>query len=259
MRAAENRVKKLIDADRVALGVVCRSLSPVVVELMGLADFDFVWVDMEHSSATFADVENLCRAAEASGTEMLVRVSDKTPSKVLRALDAGAGIVNVPLVESRSEAEAVVQAARYPPQGSRGFCPTSRGNIYGAGGTSKEVFAAANARVLTMIQIESKSGAEKAAEISQVSGLDAIFIGLGDLAQTLGPGAADRSTMEEYVDLIVESATANGKTIAALANSPEDARGWIARGARIVCCGVDIPILRDHFAHIARNFAAVCR
>jgi 4-hydroxy-2-oxoheptanedioate aldolase len=99
----KNGVKTIIEEGGTALGIVCRSLSPVVVELIGLSGFDFVWIDMEHTAADFQAVENLCRAADAAGIETMVRVPDKNESNILRALEAGASIINVPQVESRDE------------------------------------------------------------------------------------------------------------------------------------------------------------
>src|SRR5579862_4408998 len=101
-----NRVSEKIRQGSTALGLVCRSLSPVVVEMIGLTGFDFVWIDMEHAPADFSTVENLCRAADAVQIESLVRLPDKNPSNVIRVLEAGASIVNVPGIEDRSEAEA---------------------------------------------------------------------------------------------------------------------------------------------------------
>jgi 4-hydroxy-2-oxoheptanedioate aldolase len=120
-------VKQAVGGGRTALGFICRTLSPVVVELIGMSGFDFVWIDMEHSTADYSLVEHLCRAADATGMESLIRVPDKNPSSILRALEAGAGIVNVPQVEERDEAEAIVRAAKYAPLGQRGFCASRCG------------------------------------------------------------------------------------------------------------------------------------
>jgi 2-keto-3-deoxy-L-rhamnonate aldolase RhmA len=138
MLAKENRVKQKLCDGQIALGFICRTLSPVVVELIGLAGFDFAWLDMEHTTADFSTIEHLCRAADAVGIELLVRVPDQNPSTVLRALETGAGIVNVPEVKNRAEAEAVVRAAKFAPQGERGMSGSTRGLRYGFGGSAEE-------------------------------------------------------------------------------------------------------------------------
>lgn len=255
MLRAQNKVKQKVCDGETALGFVCRSLSPVVVELIGLSGFDFVWIDMEHTTADFALVEHLCRAADATGIEALVRVPDKHPSSVLRALEAGASIVNVPQIESRDEAEAIVRAAKYHPLGQRGFCSSSRGTGYGYGGTAKEIFATANERVLTMAQIESRRGVERAPDICSVPNLDLIFIGLGDLSQSLGiVGHVDHPEVLQCARTVLAAARAGGKTAAMLVESPDVARMWQQEGVRVFACGVDISTLSKSLLSIRKAF-----
>lgn len=246
-----NLVRLRIEGGGPALGLVCRTLSPVVVELIGLAGFDFVWIDMEHTAADLALVEHLCRAADAVGIESLVRVPDKSPANILRVLEAGAGIVNVPGVEERAEAEAVVRAAKYHPIGKRGYCTSSRGSGYGLGKKAEQIFRAANERVMTMVQIESVRGVENAAQICSVSGLDVVFIGVGDLSQDLGvPGQLDHPKVVDSVERVLEAIVAGGKTAAVQAETAEAARRWLERGVSILSCGVDIPIIGKSFLRI---------
>jgi 4-hydroxy-2-oxoheptanedioate aldolase len=255
MIGSHNRVKKRLQAGKVATGVVCRTLSPTVVELIGLAGFDFVWLDMEHAPADFGLIENLCRAADATEMSSLVRVPDKSPSHILRALEAGAGIINVPQVEERAEAEAVVKAAKYYPLGERGYCSSSRGTVYGFGGKPTEVFAAANERVMTMIQIESARGVEKAAEICAVPGLDIVFIGLGDLSQSLGcVGQFDNPKLLDGVHRVLEAIRAHGKVAAMQTETAESASRWMTAGVRVLCCSVDITAIARTLLKVSEEF-----
>jgi 4-hydroxy-2-oxoheptanedioate aldolase len=256
----KNGVKTIIEEGGTALGIVCRSLSPVVVELIGLSGFDFVWIDMEHTAADFQAVENLCRAADAAGIETMVRVPDKNESNILRALEAGASIINVPQVESRDEVEAVVRAARYHPLGERGFCSSSRGTMYGFGGDAKDSFAAANERTMTMVQIESTKGVSNAHEICSVKGLDIVFIGLADLSCSLGiTGQFDHPDLISNAHKIMEAAEANGKVVAVLTDTLAGAGKWVGEGARIVSCGVDIPLIGRTFLKIREEFEPLKR
>jgi len=192
MPTAINKVKQQLAAGAIPLGVVCRTLSPVVVELVGMAGFDFAWLDMEHSTADFGLIEHLCRAADAVGIESLVRIPDQSPSSVLRALEAGAAIVNVPQVNTRAQAEAAIRAGKFAPKGERGLTPSSRGMHYGFVADGKDPFAAANERVFVMVQIETAEGVRNAQEICSIPHLDAVFIGMADLSQSFGvPGKAD--------------------------------------------------------------------
>lgn len=249
-----------MDQGGTALGLVCRSLSPVVIELIGLSGFDFVWVDMEHTCADFQTVENLCRAADAAGIETLVRVPDKNGASILKALEAGAGIVNVPQVENRDEARAVVKSAKFQPLGERGFCSSSRGTLYGFDGGAADGFAAANARTMTMVQIESAQGVANAREICSVAGLDAVFVGLADLSCSLGITAQfDHPELISNARKIVAAAAAAGKLCAVMTDTPEGAQKWVDEGARIVACGVDIPLVGRMFRNVREDFDTLKR
>jgi 4-hydroxy-2-oxoheptanedioate aldolase len=253
-----NRVEERLRQGKTSLGFVCRTLSPAIVEMIGLSGFDFVWIDMEHTAADFSIVEQLCRAADAARIETLVRLPDKNPSNVVRALEAGAGIVNIPDVQDPAEVEALVKCARYFPHGQRGFCANSRGNLYGFGGGVSDTFAAANERVMTMIQIESARGIEKVAEICAVPGLDIVFVGLADLSQSLGiPGNLDHPDLLEGARRVLREAKVNGKTTAMLAEDPAAAARWVSEGVSMICCGVDITSIGKMLRATRRGFEAI--
>ena len=258
MLAGTNNVKEKVEAGQPAFGVVCRTLSPVIVELVGLAGFDFVWVDMEHATADFGRVEELCRAADATGMTTLVRVPDRSPSHVLRALEAGAGIVNVPQVETADQAAAVVNAAKFAPIGQRGYSSSSRGTRYGVGGTPAEVFAEANRRTLTMVQIESVRGVENAARICGVPGLDVVFVGLGDLSQSMNrAGQFDDPALLGNVGDVLTRIKDNGRIAAMHVESFEAAEGWITQGVKILSCAVDISVMNRGLDRIASSFGSL--
>jgi 4-hydroxy-2-oxoheptanedioate aldolase len=248
-------LKQELQKGKHVFGFVCRTLSPTIVELIGLSGFDFVWIDMEHTGADFATVENLCRAADAANIESLVRVPDKNPANILRALEVGAAIVNVPQVESRAEAEAVVRAAMYAPIGERGVCGSSRGTRYGIGAKSSESFRAANERTITMVQIESEKGVANVKDICAVPGLTAVFVGLADLSQSLGvAGQMDHPSVLDSARRVLQSSKAAGKIGAMLIESPAEGARWVAEGAQILCCGVDIPLIGRMLLRIREDF-----
>src|SRR5262245_30979022 len=256
MLGKPNRTKRLVQEGKIVQGIVCRTLSPVVVELIGLAGFDVVWIDMEHSSADFTTVESLCRAADATELTTLVRVTDKNLSSILKALEAGAEIINVPLIETRHEAEEVVRAAKYHPSGRRGFCSSSRGNAYGLKGTAAEIFAATNERVMTMVQMETPRGVENAAEICSVPGLDLVFVGLGDLSQAMElTGQFDHPDLLAAARGVLSDARAAGKITAMQSDTIVSARRWMAEGTRMFFTSVDVTAIGRMFLRIKEEFA----
>jgi 4-hydroxy-2-oxoheptanedioate aldolase len=249
-----NRVREQLDQNNTVYGFLCRTLSAGVVELVGLCGFDFVWIDMEHSAAEFGVVENLCRAADAVDLEALVRVPDGNPANVLRALEAGAGIVNVPQVETAEQASAIVRAARYFPQGQRGFSSASRGTRYGTGSSLAETIQLANQRVMVMVQIESLQGAQNADAICAVPGVDIVLIGLGDLSQSMGlTGQLAHPRVLEAAESSLESILRANKTAAMYLEGSADTKRWAAAGVRVFCCGTDLSALRTRLSSLRQE------
>jgi 4-hydroxy-2-oxoheptanedioate aldolase len=258
MLGEQNRVKQKLQAGDLVLGFVCRTLSPTVVELVGLSGFDFVWLDMEHTCASFETIESLCRAADAVGIESLVRVPDKSPSSIARVLDTGVSILNVPHVEDRRQAEAIVEVAKYAPLGQRGYCATTRGTKYGFAGNARDTFSAANERTMIMVQIESARGVENATGICAVAGVDSVFVGLADLSQSMGvTGQLDHPDVLASARAVLAVAKEAGKIGAMLVETPEAAAQWVAEGARMLPCGVDVPTIAKTFVRIREQFDSV--
>lgn len=239
-----NRVREKLEADQPVIGLVSRIFSPVVVELAGLTGFDYVWIDMEHGSASFQTAENLVRAADAVALEAMIRIPDKSPASVLRALETGASMLCVPQVDTAAEAAAIASAARYHPLGLRGFSTTGRGNGYGLIGDGQELLDHANARILVMAQIETKTGVENAAAICATPGIDIIFLGLGDLSQQLGvPGNYTHPDVLAASRNIAATALRAGKHVGLPAVNATAMQPWLEQGARLFFCAVDVPLL----------------
>ena len=122
-----NETKQKLAAGQTVIGVIVGEYAPVALEVVGQLRFDFVMIDCEHGSMSLGEVENLVRAAESFGITPLARVPDHAPSTLLRFLDRGVQGVIVPHVNDAAEAEAVVRAARYWPEGERSIGTTRVG------------------------------------------------------------------------------------------------------------------------------------
>src|SRR5262249_18593348 len=143
-------------------------------------ELDFVCVEAEHSPLGRESIHALLGAARRPA---LVRVADNAGVPIVSALDDGAEGVIVPRVDSAEEAQAAVDAARFPPLGKRGVGP---GRASGYGRTLPEYFAAANEQVIVGVQIESAAAVADVTRIAAVQGVDLLFLGPGDLAVSLG-------------------------------------------------------------------------
>jgi 4-hydroxy-2-oxoheptanedioate aldolase len=150
-------------------------------ELMANAGFDWLVVDMQHGLLDYGDLRHMLPAISTTQTTPMVRVSWNRPSEIMKALDAGAMGVIVPLVNTRAEAEAAISACRYPPDGTRSFGPI-RAALYGGRGYVAE----ANKEIACIVMIETQQGLANLEEIVSTPGLDGVYVGPSDLAYALG-------------------------------------------------------------------------
>jgi 4-hydroxy-2-oxoheptanedioate aldolase len=184
MRVPHRRIRTKLEAGEHVFGTVVQLPSPDVVEIAGYAGLDFAWIDAEHGTLDFADIAQLLRAADAAGIDAIVRVPDHNQSFIQRVLDAGATGVMAPHVRTAADAAAIVAAAKYPPRGVRGACPSTR-----TLGTISTDWAAdyrrMDADVLVFGLIEDPEGVDNVEAIAE-SGLDGLLFGPFDLAQAAG-------------------------------------------------------------------------
>lgn len=153
-----------------------------VAEIMGQAGYDWVAVDLEHGAIGVHQVPDLFRALELGGTLPLARLAQGHPKDCKQALDAGAGGVIVPMVESAEQLTQVRDACRWPPAGTRGV-GFSRANLFGK---HFDAYAVEAQAPLLVAMIEHISAVDNLDEILQVEGLDAILIGPYDLSASMG-------------------------------------------------------------------------
>jgi 2-keto-3-deoxy-L-rhamnonate aldolase RhmA len=108
-----NGLLERLKKKRVILGMQCFTGSTALVEILGYSGFDWVSIDMEHTTLSFAEVENLIRAAQVSGMIAMVRVLDNEPHLIAKALDCGAAGVIVPHIQCADDVKRALKAARY--------------------------------------------------------------------------------------------------------------------------------------------------
>ncbi|WP_181164680.1 HpcH/HpaI aldolase family protein [Amaricoccus solimangrovi] len=186
-----NALLERLKTKKSIIGMQCFTGSAALVEIMGFSGFDWVSIDMEHTTISFADVENLTRAAEVSGMIPMVRVAENEPLLIAKALDAGAVGVIVPHIQTAADLRKALASARFAPEGDRGKCGQVRGSHYGADGVPwSEFWKKKNDSVVIMPLVEEREGIENLDEILAVDGVDVLWLGIGDLAQSYGvPGA----------------------------------------------------------------------
>lgn len=160
------------------------------MELIALAGFDFVVIDLEHSAMSVESAFRHIGVARLAGVSPLVRVPNLDGGLVSRVLDAGAEGIMLPHVDSVEDAAEAVRAARFPPVGNRGVGPTGRAGAWGAL-PRDEYLRFGQEEVVVIAQIESAAAAGAAGDIAAVDGVDALFIGAADLSTSEGRAESD--------------------------------------------------------------------
>jgi 2-keto-3-deoxy-L-rhamnonate aldolase RhmA len=182
-------------------GAACITGALKIAELAGRVGFDLVWIEVEHGGASWAEVEAQCMAAESGGAVPCVRVPDYGRQSILRALEAGARLVIVPMVNDTDAAREVVRHGKFPPLGERGFNTRSRGLNYSLNPLA-DAFARANETTYLIAQIETMEAVKNLEAICAVEGLAGVLVGPGDLSVSYGrPGAF---TDPEYIALVAD-------------------------------------------------------
>jgi 2-keto-3-deoxy-L-rhamnonate aldolase RhmA len=223
---------------RIVRGAAIYSGAPRLAELAARIGFETVWIEMEHGPTDFLLAEHICMAAESSGAVPTVRVPDGQRHHVLRALEIGARIVVVPMVQTVEQAKQIVEYGKFPPIGARGYNVRSRGVNYGLG-EKQAIFAQANARTHLFAQIETMQSVQNLDAICAVEGLSGVFVGPGDLSVSAGVmGDLDGDRMVAIVTDCIRRARAAGKHAGILVPPGRMLNAAIEAGCDLVfCCG----------------------
>ncbi len=238
MMIRENKTKRKLQAGETVFGVFVPMAAPRMVEICGLAGFDYVIIDAEHGPIDVSECEHMVRAAEVVEMTPIVRVPSHDPKIILRYLDAGAQGVMVPQVNSAAEAKAAVEAVKYVPMGKRGLGP-GRAAAYGQEIPLSEYAAHANAETLIIAQLEHINALAQLPEILAVEGIDAFELGLADLSQSMGfPGQGSRPEVQRAVDQFVSGVLQAGRIIGDTANTVEAASTLMKQGYKMIDCNV---------------------
>lgn len=238
-----NPVKQALRNRSLTLGTWIQIGHGAVAEILASAGYDWIAVDCEHTDLAVRDVVDLSRGMETGGAVPFVRVRENDTLAIRQALDAGAMGVIVPLVNTVEQAAAAVQAAKYPPQGCRGFC-FSRMNRYGL---DFEAYAAeANETVAVVVMVESRQAVENIEGILGVEGIDGVFIGPYDMSGSYGVvGQTGHELVQAACRSVVEACERHGKAAGLHVVVPEPAaiRKAVADGFTFLALGVDTVFL----------------
>lgn len=224
-----------------ALGTWIMSASPLVAEAMGHAGFGWAVIDMEHTPLDQMELIHLLQAVAGTPMKPVVRVPWNDAVTIKRVLDAGATTLLVPFVQNADEARDAVAATRYPPEGRRGMAGMSRASRFG---TAPDYLRTANQGLCVIVQLETTEAIGQLEAIAAVPGVDALFIGPGDLSATMGHVAQlTHPAVLEITAQAVQRAKAVGKPIGTVGGTVEVVQRYRAMGFDFTAIASDLGLL----------------
>jgi 4-hydroxy-2-oxoheptanedioate aldolase len=226
--AIDTRLPAMLRGGLPLAGMFVGFPSPALVEMCGYAGFDFVIIDNEHGPQSLETTEHMIRAARCAGTIPIVRTAE---ADLLRVLDAGASGVQVPMVNTAAEARRIVEACKYPPLGKRSSAFTARAGGYTFFGGAGQI-ARANEGIAIVLMIETAEAVANLDAIVAVPNIDCLFVGLSDLALSMGHAGDNlHPRVQETLQTVFAKARQAGIAAGVLASSPMDFNRYASMGA----------------------------
>ncbi len=230
----------------VPLGTWLMSGTPATAEAMGCAGFDWLVLDMEHVPIDFKDAYHILQAIGGTPACPVVRLAWNDLVLVKRALDIGAQTLMFPFIQNADEARLAVAATQYPVPGqdipgTRGYAAMHRASRYGTVANYNEN---ANASVFRIMQLETPAALARLEEIASIAGADALFVGPGDLAATMGHiGNIAHPEVQAAIKDAAIRARAIGKPIGIVGPHPEMVQQFIGYGYNYVAVASDMGMM----------------
>lgn len=253
MQMPKNEFKRALAAGETQIGLFLGLANSYTAEIIGGTGFDWLLIDGEHGPNDLRSIIEQLQALAPYPVRPVVRTPDHDVARIKQLLDGGAQTLMVPMVETAADAEKLVRAMRYPPNGIRGV-GTAMARAARWNGV-EGYFGQADQEMCLIVQIESTTGLAGLDAILQVEGVDAVFIGPSDLAASMGylgnPGHAD---VKAAVNDAIARIAASGKAAGVFSADPVAAEAYRQAGASFLLVGVDALLLRNSAVTLADRF-----
>lgn len=230
-----NALRNKLTEGKVALGTHVSLSDSVITEILGMAGFDYIWIDTEHAALDLNLVEKHLIAARAAGISAIVRVPWNDPVRIKPVLELGPDGIVIPMVNNKEQAVNAIRACLYPPAGIRGYGP--RYAMHFGAMTTEEYLRDAPNQTLRFIQIETILAVENLEDILSVENISGIIIGPCDLAASMGLiGRWEDERVQSTIDRICAISHKAGVKVGTSFGymSPEQMARWKQRGIDMI-------------------------
>ena len=215
------------------LGMFVKLPTIETIEILASAGFDFVIIDMEHAPLGVDVVYRMLATAELAGLSALVRLRGHDSATANMFLDAGASGILIPHCSPYEKAKELITDMLFPPNGRRGAGGSGRATRWGIDGPT-EYRRGGESGILRVPMIEDPEAVDDIERILDIPGVDAVFIGQGDLTQTLG----NRAQAQVLVDRALDACKTRGVPACTTAYG-DDVASRLQQGFKWLAIGAD--------------------
>ena len=251
-----NKVRRKLNEGKCVVGSAIYSCSPNMVEAAGYAGIDFLRIDTEHSWRRDGSLENMIRGATITDVVPIIRVDRDDPFVIRKALECGAGGIVVPHILSVEDAKAVVDAAKFPPLGKRGFALLCQSGEWGAR-KGDEWLEWSDAETLVGVMVENVKVLDCIDDIMALEGVDFVLFGPADYAISAGLRGPDHKhpVVREGLQRTCEAARKVGKHVMyGVGTDDEEARVAAEMGVTMLEFSHDVVIFRSVLSAKMREY-----
>ncbi|GLB60905.1 HpcH/HpaI aldolase family protein [Cytobacillus sp. NCCP-133] len=232
----KNKLKEKIKKKQPVFGMFASIPHPIMVELIGHAEFDFVIIDYEHTSTNMETIEEMVRAAELVGITPLVRISKVDRIEILKVLDCGAQGIVIPSVTQKEQIEKAINYAFYHPIGMRSL-NSGRPGLF-AKYSLRDYISKANEEIMIVPMIESLEGIQGSESILSLPQVSFVLEGAADLSQSLAvPWETDHLEVQNHLEKLYEVSKHCNVPYAIVSRHPNNHRKWLEKGVHIFVLG----------------------
>jgi 4-hydroxy-2-oxoheptanedioate aldolase len=236
---AANHLHKTLHSSSLALGAWQMLPGSNLSRILARSNPDWICVDTEHGNISDTAMHESVAAIASCGVSPIVRTVSNEGWMIKRALDAGAHGIVIPQLNNAEEARSVVRAAKFPPQGIRGFgSPFAMERFVPKGGepvSASEYLQQANEALVTIIQIETQQALDNVDAIAAVPGVDVLFVGPYDLGNSIGL----HEELKAAIEKIHNAAKKAGKHSGIYCTDGDQARHYADRGFAMISAMTD--------------------
>ena len=222
------------------IGTIVTLPAPEITEIYCQAGFDWLFVDLEHSTLSIKDVQVILQTA-GQKADCIIRVPAIDEAWIKRVLDIGPTGLIIPQVKSVEEAKLAIQLCKYPPEGLRSV---GLARAHGYGENFQEYVASANNEVAIVLQIEHIDAVNNIEEIIKVPGIDSLFIGPYDLSASMGKtGQVSNSDIQDAIARVKKVAKEANMPLGIFGANADAVKAYIEDGYTLITVGIDTMLI----------------